>query len=255
MVFLRIYSRVLLALLALAWLVDSVQKGDRISAVSQTLHQGWKTQVSDLALHLMPRFRVPDSVLLHVGLPHPDENGAEMKLKPDEDVKVSFAFDNNRLAIPWVTVFDSKGRRSLQKLEISFVHDDFDVEKVNYVTTYGPRIARLDPSHPSLTTFEIIYKWDAVQEEDLASGLVTMFIVVIVGLIPIVWSVISSFNHRALMYPYRGKRTSSSGSASASGIGAGVGGGVALSQNKLNHPPQVAVAGGFVNQTSANRRR
>ena len=39
----------------------------------------------------------------------------------------------------------------------------------------GPQINRFDPSHPSLTAFEIDYVWEPVNENDLSRGLLTLF--------------------------------------------------------------------------------
>ena len=47
----------------------------------------------------------------------------------------------------------------------------------------GGKIARLDPEHPSLTAFEIVYKWRGVSGEDFSMGVFIMFILCLVSLV------------------------------------------------------------------------
>lgn len=112
----------------------ALQYGDRVSTLLQAVHRGWKTPWVDISIHQMPRFRTPDSTILHVSLPHEDENGPEMKLNPQEDVKFSITFDKNKLIVPWTVLFDASKRRTLQKLVVTFSHDEFQILKVNYET-------------------------------------------------------------------------------------------------------------------------
>ena len=54
----------------------------------------------------------------------------------------------------------------------------------------GPKIPKLDPSHPSLLAFEAIYTWEGIQEEDYAVAIRVMFtssIVILAGLTYSVW--------------------------------------------------------------------
>jgi hypothetical protein len=115
----------------------------------------------------MPRFRRKDSIVYRVSLPRPTENDPEVNLNPNEDVKATLTFAENKLVVPNIKVFDSKRRASLEKLVIVFYHDDFDVLRLSYHPVMGHPIQRFDPTHPSLTAFELVYQWEAVQEDDL----------------------------------------------------------------------------------------
>ena len=53
--------------------------------------------------------------------------GKNVKINPEEDVKISFTFAHRKFLIPWIPVYDSKKRRSLDKLIITFDHDQHDV--------------------------------------------------------------------------------------------------------------------------------
>ena len=58
----------------------------------------------------------------------------------------------------------------------------------------GTRIARLDPAHPSLTAFEVEYKWKGIQEQDVVSGIYAMFILTIIWLIILFIVVVYNYN-------------------------------------------------------------
>jgi hypothetical protein len=118
--------------------VDSLQPEDRVSAFYQTWHGGWKTPWLDFNLYQMPRFQRGDSFVLQTSLPRQSDKEPEMRLNPEEDVKVSLTFASSKLVVPNVLMFDSKKKRSLQKLLITFYHDDFDVLRLSYhpVCTY-----------------------------------------------------------------------------------------------------------------------
>jgi hypothetical protein len=124
---LYILVMVMLGLVTVSVPVHGLQTGDRISAMVQTLHAGWKTPLMDLSLNQMPRFRVTDSSVLRVTLPRMSDSSPEMKLNPTEDLKVSLTFENNRLVLPWVVLFDAANKRSLRKLIITFAHDEYEV--------------------------------------------------------------------------------------------------------------------------------
>jgi hypothetical protein len=89
----------------------------------------------DLGLHRMPKFQKPATQLIQITLPRPKENEPEMRLKPTEDVKISFTFAGNELVIPVILLYDAKLRKSLLSLVVTFSHDDFDVLKLKYVPT------------------------------------------------------------------------------------------------------------------------
>jgi hypothetical protein len=115
----------------------------------------------------MPRFRRRDSTIYRVSLPRPTEKDPEINLNPDEDVKITLTFAENKLVVPNIKIFDSQRKSSLEKLIVIFYHDDFDVLRLSYHTEMGHPIQRFDATHPSLTAFELEYQWEAVQEDDL----------------------------------------------------------------------------------------
>jgi hypothetical protein len=83
----------------------------------------------------MPKFKIQDTSVIQVSLPHPVVNGPAIKINPEEDVKVTFTFSGNKVVVPWVLLYDSKHRKSLQLLTITFFHDDFEVLHISHQTT------------------------------------------------------------------------------------------------------------------------
>lgn len=81
----------------------------------------------DLNLHQMPKFGWQESFIVQANLPRPKEDAAEMRLNPSEDVKISLTFSKHKLVVPWTLLYDSKHKKSLLKLIVTFAHDDFDV--------------------------------------------------------------------------------------------------------------------------------
>jgi hypothetical protein len=81
----------------------------------------------------------------------------------------------------------------MNKLVVTFDHDDFDILTVKYEIEYGDIIARFDPNHPSMTAFEIEYKWNMINEENLNSGIITMFVLSICVIIGLIISVINTY--------------------------------------------------------------
>jgi hypothetical protein len=53
----------------------------------------------------------------------------------------------------------------------------FHFESSRFLSSDGSPIQRLDPQHPSLTAFDLEYRWEAVQESDLRLGVVAMFVI------------------------------------------------------------------------------
>eukprot|EP01039_Chlorochromonas_danica_P005461 gene5460-6012_t len=92
------------------------------------------------------------------------------KINPEVDFRVGLAFDNHRHHIPWLTVFNAQQRRRLQKLEVTFLHDSYEIIDIRYQTTYGPRLDNIDPSHPALRGFQLFYRWQSLEEEDFPLG-------------------------------------------------------------------------------------
>ena len=141
--------KTLLLFISAVCTVISYEGGDYVSGVSQTLHNKWKTPKIELPLRHLPRFKEPAEFVMHATIPGQQGKEAEMdfnttgakaedflwkaknvKVNPEEDVKISFTFANNKLLIPWLSVFDAKKRRSLEKLEVTFEHDQYDILEV-----------------------------------------------------------------------------------------------------------------------------
>ena len=184
----------LVYILAILGLTAGYDNGDYVNGVSQTLHNKWKTPKMEMPLRQLPRFREPAAFVMHATIPGQHGEEAEMdfnttgakvgdfswkaknvKVNPEADVKISFTFANNKLLIPWLSVFDAKKRRSLEKLEVTFEHDQYDVLEVRYNRVYGREIQRLDASHPSIVGFEMVYHWVQADDTDFSSGIFEMF--------------------------------------------------------------------------------
>ena len=157
--------------------VSGYDNGDRVSATIQTLHSGWKTVATDLPLTHMPYFgKDSASLTLNTPLPQPDaDNPRSMTVNPDEDVKIQLAF-GNALLVPWIAVFDSKKRRNLESLVLTFYTDRYNIVRVVHETRYSTSAKKLDPKHPSVTGFNIKYVWRGLEDEDTPHGLYVMFI-------------------------------------------------------------------------------
>lgn len=124
----------LLIVLVLICQVTSLQPGDRVSTLLQTLHSDMKTQWTDIPLNQMPRFGIPESVIIHANLPKYKENStsSDYKIDPSKDVKVSLSFDGNKLMIPWIPIYDSKDKRTMRKLIVTFTIDEFEVIRIKH---------------------------------------------------------------------------------------------------------------------------
>jgi hypothetical protein len=167
--------------------------GDRLASLIQSSHKEWISPWMDIPIQNMPRFRITDSTIIHVHLPHEEKKGNSPEIAIDlkEDVMVSLTFAANKLILPKLPLFDAKERKSIDKLVITFTHDQNEVISVDYKYIYGPRIKRIDPSHPSLTAFEITYRWNNLQEDDFPFAISMMFgssLIAMLGLGLMVWS-------------------------------------------------------------------
>lgn len=182
-------------------LVHSYQQGDRLLASIQTYHHGWKTPWMDLAIKNMPRFRNFDTSIVEVSLPHNgNDNTPEIPIDLSQDLKISLTFAAQRLLVPQVILFDSKEKKSLDQLVITFLHDKYDVLKIkSFDVKYGPNIQRLDPNHPSLTAFEIKYKWESVQEDDFPFAITVMFSTSLLIVLVITTYVWNSYNSNSFV--------------------------------------------------------
>jgi hypothetical protein len=45
-----------------------------------------------------------------------------------------------------------------------------------FVYTDGKKIQRFDPTHPSLTACQVVYQWEAIEEQDLERGISALFL-------------------------------------------------------------------------------
>lgn len=197
---------VLFSLICNLLLVGALQPGDRISTLIQTLHSDMKTQWTDIPLNNMPHFGKPESVVLHANIPKYKENSTEYQIDPTKDVKVALSFDGNKLMIPWIPIYEANMRRTMRKLVITFTIDEFEIirlrhsvickllwiaQAMNYsVFLGGPRISKVDPTHPSLRGFEIDYRWESVQEEDFGLGVVVLFGSATIGVVVLFFMVV-----------------------------------------------------------------
>ena len=80
----------------------------------------------------MPKFRRPESAIVRTTLPRRNENEPEMRLDANEDIKISLVFSGSKLIIPMILLFDSKHKKSLSSLTVTFSHDDFDIINLKY---------------------------------------------------------------------------------------------------------------------------
>lgn len=127
---------VLLCLCLLA-AVSSHTKDDPILTLTRSRHVNAETEWKELPLDQVPQYLNEKQVVFHATVPKYDPNiTTNYRININHDLKVSFLFDHiQKLSTPWITVFDSIGRKSLKKLEITFIHDEFEIVKVLYTST------------------------------------------------------------------------------------------------------------------------
>jgi len=98
---------------------QSYQIGERINAQIKAKHDKLISSFQDISIDAMPRFRVTENKVIQVkSIP---------KLNPNQDLKFTLSFSGDKLLTPWTVLYDSVGRRTLNKLIITFEHDEFDV--------------------------------------------------------------------------------------------------------------------------------
>ena len=125
---------VLVFYLCLAGVSEALQPGDRISSLSQTLHSDTKTQWTDMPLHQMPRFASPERTIFRAQIPKYSPNATDFRINPKKDLKVAFTFQGSKFSIPWIPIFDARNRISMQKLIVTFTHDEFEIVSLKYET-------------------------------------------------------------------------------------------------------------------------
>lgn len=136
-IFLNIMQELQLIIFLLFILITTAifSPGDRISTLTQVSHRGWKTPYADVAIENMPRFQYSAKSVIRVTLPSENRDSKEeANIDPNYDVKVSLTFSENKLIIPQIYLFDSKERKSLQKLIVTFHHDKYELQRLNYET-------------------------------------------------------------------------------------------------------------------------
>ena len=180
-----------------------------VSAISQ--HSLDRTSWSDIPVGIMPRFDVEQEVIFHAPIPK-----MKSRIDVNADFKVSLAFDSHKFLIPWITVFDAAKKRTLRKLIVTFTKNEHDILSVDhttectmscilfifpciiyfvnvFVTVDGAKMtSRIDPTHPSLHGFEIVYKWKNAEVEDPVFGLQVLCGTALIGFMIIFMYIISN---------------------------------------------------------------
>ena len=197
---------VIIIFLLLIHQILCLHDGDRILTSIQSLHSSWKTPYLDLALNQLPTFRKASSALIEIPMPRPDENGAELVLDQSQDLKVSFTFAHGKLMIPWITLFDSSSKSYVTSIKFIIIHDEFDILRVTYETEFAE--IPLKENELNIPEIELYYEYDNVQEEDLALGIFTMFVLVLMTSALLLGTVLQTYDKRFLAID--GNRTSTS---------------------------------------------
>eukprot|EP01041_Mallomonas_annulata_P002380 gene2380-4624_t len=167
----------------------SLQSQDRVNAFVRTLHGGWKTPWIEVPIFHMPRFRTPDVFRFKPTLPMPKDS-EEDRFNPNENIKISFSFAENKLIVPWIIVYEAKESKSLERLIVTFDHDEFDILRVETATEYSKE--KVDG--PAVEAFDIVYRWRGVQEEDLSLGVGVMFTLTLLCLLLVSCFVTSTYD-------------------------------------------------------------
>lgn len=132
-----------------AHVVGSYEIGDHFGMASRSSHADksnvWRTAWVDMPYFLAPRFGHSEEKLFYAVLLKPAANNsssselvvladqvADFRINPEVDFRISLAFDSHRFELPWITVYNAAQRRALQRLEITFYHDGYDLIKVDY---------------------------------------------------------------------------------------------------------------------------
>ncbi len=191
-----------------------LHNGDRILTSIQTLHSSWKTPYLDLALNQLPSFRKASSALIDIPMPRPDENGDELVLNETEDLKVSFTFAHGKLMIPWITLYDSKSKSYVTSIKFMIIHDEFDILRVTYQLEFAE--TKLDENELKIPEIELYYEYDNVQEEDLALGIFTMFVLVLMTSALLLGTVLQTYDKRFLATEGSSRTSTAKSSASYS---------------------------------------
>lgn len=192
--------------------------------LQRTLHSSWKTPWLELPLHHSPRFRMREKSPVEVPLPRPEEKGPEMQIDLSSDVKISFTFADEKLIVPWTVAYDAKTGQYLTELIVKFYHDDFDVHMIDFTPKHSTDKLRVS-SIPHIT---IIYEWEALQEDDIGTGVIAMFSITLLLTIMMVYfgGVLRQKKMSASEHKERERRVAASSninnsSSSLGGVGSG----------------------------------
>ena len=107
--------------------INGFQPGDRLSAFAQTMHGSFQSAWQDLKLDQMPQFGVDNSFVFRAVTPN-----QKSKIDTYKDFKLTLSFDRHRLVLPWIVLYDSEARRSVRKLVVTFIHDEFEVVSIKH---------------------------------------------------------------------------------------------------------------------------
>jgi len=113
--------------------VWTYESKERISTQIRIKHDGLATSFHDIPIDQMPRFRSSESRIIQVKLPRTDDSGHAAKLNPENDLKFSMSFSHNKLLLPWIHLYNANEKSTLNKLSITFQHDEFDVLRLSSV--------------------------------------------------------------------------------------------------------------------------
>lgn len=128
--------------------------GEKVSFSARSAHAtkgvGWRTVWVDMPFYLAPRFGIEEEKVFHAPiLAHVQSDGANgtrselivdedrlasFRIDPEVDFRVGLSFDKHQQEITWITVYEAAMRRTLQKLEVEFSHDSYDVVSLQYKT-------------------------------------------------------------------------------------------------------------------------
>lgn len=70
-------------------------------------------------------------VVFHAPIPS-SQNSSSHRIDVNADFKIALAFDNHKIMVPWVVVFDSTKKRTLRKLILTFTTDDHEIISVDH---------------------------------------------------------------------------------------------------------------------------
>mmetsp|Transcript_11920 Transcript_11920/g.14410 ORF Transcript_11920/g.14410 Transcript_11920/m.14410 type:complete len:233 (-) Transcript_11920:9-707(-) len=163
-------------LLYISLLVSPVypyRRGDAISTLVRTQHNGWRTPWTEVSRSEMPQFR-EDSVLRLQPPIHP-----ETALEPSEPFKISLSYSDSIFVVPWVATLhpaEDGIQSSLNYLKVSLFFSGTDILQVKWKGKYKNK-KEGDTLFNRTKSPEVMiqYEWIEVVEHDVEAGLIIMF--------------------------------------------------------------------------------